>query len=136
MVIGSGVNHLIVARHKPSSEEVHAVASAIVQGCIAISIVFLALAVGGGEVAAPALTRLTDSFQPNDGCDFSAVLYARVGDNFGREYFVSTEAIQFILIAHLLVVDIDLRFAVTCYLAVAHHKWQMTEHLRDRTKLF
>ncbi len=78
MVGGSGGDVLVIACQIPSSEEVHTAASAIVQGCVAVSIVFLALAVGSGEVAAPALARLADGLKADDGGDFCPIFYARV----------------------------------------------------------
>ena len=84
LVIGRVGDELVVVRQVTSGKEVHAVSGAIVQGCVAISIVFLALAVGSGEVAAPALACLTDGLEFNHGGDISAIFRTGVCDNLCR----------------------------------------------------
>ena len=84
LVIGRVGNELVVIRQVTSGKEVHAVSGAIVQGCIAIGIVFFALAIGGGEVAAPAFASFADCFQSYNRGDVGTIFWARVGDNLCR----------------------------------------------------
>ena len=134
LVVGSGTEKLVEMADVHPAEEVHAVPGAVVQRDAPVGLLPLPLMIAGAEVAAPSLASAPDGLQLNDRCNLRTVFRSGIGDDLCCQNLVRAQTLKFCLVAYLFIVDVDDGFPMAGYGAVAHHQWQMSNHLRGGTE--